>query len=346
MKNNWLTIENQDGEVVLTKCSEDAKGEIVIPDGVTSIEEDAFINCRGLISVVIPNSVRFIGGGAFLGCMGLTSIFIPRNVERIGECAFADCFGLTSIVVDPENKHFDSRNNCNAIIETAENMIIADCKNMIIPKDVTRICVSGYRDCIFELKQKDGDICLEGCPENISLSVGDTVIIPNSITSIAPSAFGFVYEVKTIIIPNSVKNIRDEAFRNCDDLESIIIPDSVTMIGKGIISGCSKLKAIIVSSGNHIYDSRSDCNAIVETASNKLIAGCPKTSIPDSVKCIAQGAFDEIDLPLFVVPESVEVIESDAFGGCYGNIFIPESLANSDIDSSGNCKICAYKTIK
>lgn len=369
MENNWLTIEKQDVEVVLRKCSEDVKGEIVIPDGVTSIDDDAFSDCGGLTSVVIPNSVRFIGSGAFLNCMGLTSIFIPRNVERIGDSAFERCIGLTSIVVESGNKHFDSRDNCNAIIETSEKMIIADCQNTIIPEGVTSICINGWRDCRFEIEQKNGEVCLKDCKlyhyeldemtiPNYITSIGPaafsdsdceylkSIIIPNSVRRIGDRAFAHCFELNSLIFPDSVISIGDEAFASCIKLKSIIIPKNVISIGHGVFSHLHDLTSIVVSSDNPIYDSRDNCNAIVETACNKLIAGCPKTSIPDSVKCIAQGAFDEIDLPLFVVPESVEVIESDAFGGCYGNIFIPESLANSDIDSSGNCKICAYKTIK
>ena len=372
----WFTIEHRGQEVVLIECSKEAKGEIVIPNGVTQIEEyafcriegitsvvipnsvttigiDAFSGCNNLTYVVLPDSVKSIGAGAFGDCSSLTSITIPQSVENIGECAFADCSGLTSIVVEPENKHFDSRNNCNAIIETAENMIIADCKNTIIPKGVTRICVRGYRDCIFEINQRDEDICLEGCPENISLSVGDTVTIPNTITSIAPSAFVLVDEVKTIIIPNSVKIIRDEAFLNCYDLESIIIPDSVTTIGKGVFSGCSKLKSIIVSSGNPIYDSRNSCNAIFETKSNTLIAGCSQSTIPDSIESIVEFAFEHIELPLFVVPESVRNIDNYAFLNSYGSVFVPEKLAKNKQDLFGDddynygddCKVCSYKRL-
>lgn len=376
LENEWLTIEQRDQEVVLIECSIEAKGEIVIPKGVTLIEPNAFRHIEGITSVIIPNSVTTIGAdafsecnnltfvlipnsvkcicaGAFWNCSSLTSITIPQSVKYIGECAFADCSGLSSIVVESGNKQFDSRDNCNAIIETAENMIIADCKNTIIPKGVTRICVEGYRDCIFEINQKDEDICLERCPENISLSVGDTVTIPNTITSIAPSAFGLVDEVKTIIIPNSVKIIRDEAFRNCYDLESIIIPDSVTMIGKGVFSGCSKLKSVIVSSGNPIYDSRSDCNAIIETQSNTLIAGCSQSTIPDSIESIVEFAFEHIELPLFIVPESVKSIDNFAFLNSRGSVFVPEILAKTKQDLFGDddynygddCKVYTYKRL-
>ena len=392
MDEKWLTIEQRDQDVVLTECSKEAKGEIVIPQGVTQIEECAFRRIEGITSVIIPNSVTSIGTGAFFecdnltfvvipnsvknigvdafcGCSSLDSITIPKSVENIGECAFADCSGLSSIVVVSGNKHFDSRDNCNAIIETAENMIIADCQNTAIPEGVTSVCINGWRDCRFEIEQKNGEVCLKDCKlhlyeldemtiPNYITSIGPvafsdsnceylkSIIIPNSVRRIGDRAFAHCFELNSLIIPDSVISIGDEAFAGCMELKSILIPKNVKSIGCGTFSGCHDLTSIMVSSDNPIYDSRDNCNAIVETANNKLIAGCPKTSIPDSVKCIARGAFDEINLPLFVVPESVEVIESDAFGGCYGNVFIPESLANSGIDSSGNCKICAYKTIK
>ena len=390
MENNWLTIENQDGVVVLTKCSNEAKGEIIIPEGVMTIDECAFTGCMDLVSIVIPqsvtkildrafedceglssvvisNSVKSIGNYAFAGCTSLISIIIPQSVDSIGDSAFDDCIGLTSIVVEPGNKFYDSRDNCNAIIETAENIIIADCQKTIVPQGITSICIRGYRKWRFEVEQKKEDVCLKGCEfdwyypaqmtiPNYITSIGpaafldcegiESFIIPNSVKSIGNGAFKLCLELNSLIIPDSVISIGDEAFASCMKLESVIIPKNVTSIGCGVFSNCDGLASIVVSPDNPIYDSRDNCNAIVETASNKLIAGCPKSRIPDSVKCIAQGAFDEIDLSLFVVPESVEVIESDAFGGCYGNIFIPESLANPDIDSSGNCKICAYKTIK
>ena len=98
---------------------------ITIPNSVFRIGSYAFDGCAGLTAITIPNSVTSIGVGAFLGCSSLTSITIGNGVKSIVESAFRNCTGLNSIVVESDNTKYDSRNNCNAIIETATNTLIA-----------------------------------------------------------------------------------------------------------------------------------------------------------------------------------------------------------------------------
>ena len=83
---------------VLVSCH-DARGDVTIPDSVTSIDDWAFQGCTNLTSVTIPDSVTSIGGCAFLGCTGLTSIIIPDSVTSIDSCAFQGCTSLTSVTI-------------------------------------------------------------------------------------------------------------------------------------------------------------------------------------------------------------------------------------------------------
>ena len=85
------------------------------------------------------------------------------------------------------------------------------------------------------------------------------------------------------IIPEGTTTIGGYAFYGCSSLQSITIPESVTEIGKDAFSGCNSLQSIVVAKGNPKYDSREGCNAIIETATNKLIVGCPSTTIPEAV---------------------------------------------------------------
>ncbi len=125
-----------------SQYSNEYTGNVTIPSNVsynsttyrvTSINERAFEECIGLTSITIPNSVTFIDDYAFFRCSNLSNIIIPNSVTNIGEGVFASCPGLISIKVDNNNPIYDSRNNCDAIIETASNTLIVGCKNTIIP---------------------------------------------------------------------------------------------------------------------------------------------------------------------------------------------------------------------
>ena len=239
-----------------SQYSNEYTGEIVIPESVTY---------NGT-----TYSVTSIGHYAFFGCSDLTSITIPNSVTNIGQKVFSYCTGLTSIIVESGNTVYDSRDNCNALIETSTNTLIAGCKNTTIPNSVTSI----------------GSYAFIG---NASLT---SITIPNSVTSIGDYAFRGCTGLTSIIIPNSVISIGGYAFCDCTFLTNITIGNSVTSIGSEAFSFCIRLTSIIVESGNAVYDSRDNCNAIIETSTNTLIVGCKNTTIPNSVTSIGSYAFN------------------------------------------------------
>ena len=349
---------------------------IVIPDSVTSIGDEAFSGCSGLNSIDIPNSVTSIGYSAFYGCSGLTSIVIPDSVTSVGDCAFAEC-NLTNITVSEENQKYDSRNNCNAIIETGNNTLISGCKNTVVSDGVTSIgegaffgcsgltsidipnSVTSISDRAFFRCTKLANITMPNsvtsiddyafyqCTNLASIDIPNSVTsigiyafyqctnlasitIPNSVTSIGNYTFYQCTNLSNITIPNSVTSIGDYAFYQCTNLSNLTIPNSVTSIGNYTFANCN-LTYITVSEENKKYDSRNNCNAIIETGNNTLISGCKNTVVPDGVTSISNGAFYGCSgLTSIDIPNSVTSIGNSAFYGCSGltSIDIPNSVTS------------------
>lgn len=131
-------------------------GDILIPESVihngqtyavTAIAADTFYACFNLSSVSLPNSLVLIGDNAFSFCSSITSIHLPASVNLIVGNAFAGCEALNSITVDEGNERYDSRNNCNAIIETETNTLITGCSSTIIPSSVRTIGKEAFAYC-------------------------------------------------------------------------------------------------------------------------------------------------------------------------------------------------------
>ena len=182
--------------------------KVVIEYGVTSIGSHVFHLCLRLTSITIPNSVTSIGDYAFKNC-NITSITIPNSVTSIGEKVFMDNLRLTSIIVEKDNPKYDSRDNCNAIIETSSNKLILGCKNTVIPNSVTSI----------------GDYAFFGSnltsitiPNSVK-SIGDYAFFDSDLTSItfkrtSPPEFGKeVFYIVNTSIPIYVPSISIDAYK-------------------------------------------------------------------------------------------------------------------------------------
>jgi hypothetical protein len=164
--------------------------------------------------------------------------------------------------------------------------------------------------------------------------------IPNSVKGIGYRAFEDCISLTTITLPNSESYIGSHALSNCKSLTAITIPEKVNDIHQGIFVGCDALNSIHVNSKNSRYDSRNDCNAIIETATNKLIAGCKKTNIPADVIVIAQEAFAlNNSIHSISIPHSVQVIGYGAFYSCQSltSITLPKGISVIDDYAFGGC---------
>ena len=287
------------GSLILPKYVYDAEGNQYF---LTSIGKDAFSGCSGLTSVTIPNFVTSIGQFAFRHCSGLTSITIPNSVTSINNMAFQKCTGINQIEVSSQNTVYDSRDNCNAIINTSTNELIIGCKN---------------------------------------------TVIPNTVTSIGQRAFEFCSGLTSISIPNSVTSIGDWAFQECS-ITSLTIPSSLTTFSYLAFLRCDFIEQIMVETGNSVYDSRDNCNAVIVTSTNELKLGCKNTTIPNTITSIGDNAFDYCSgLTSIMIPNSVTSIGGWAFFGCsrLTSIAIPNSVTTIGSSAFHSCSSLTLVTI-
>ena len=404
---------------------ESVEGHVTIPETangytVVKIGKFAFDNTIKMTSVTIPESVTSIDENAFFNCNGLTSFELPANVVSLGNRALSSLRSVEFLKVAEGNSVYDSRGNCNAIIETTTNKLLFGSKITKIPADVSEIgeyafanldnytftipstvtkiddnafyfCANwalqvehtspleisenvfssmgntttlrvpagskaayaaatgwnsfgtieeGYEGCTFTAKTVEGidmvftildeseKTCqvgyLDGSWENVAVdrdAVNGAVTIPSTyngytVVKIGKHAFNNIWGMTSVTIPETVTYLDDYAFHNCFSLTSLELSASVTDIGNNALSYLSNVTSIKVAEGNTKYDSRGDCNAIIETATNKLLFGCKKTIIPASVTEIGSYAFQSVLYDCIIsIPSTITKIDDYAFGG-------------------------------
>lgn len=340
---------------------------ITIPNSVRSIEDQAFKNCISLSNIMIHDGITQIGERVFDGCQSLTSITIPETLTLMSDRAFMDCSNLRTLNWNAKRCRTTNWGasfwpasiefvNIGERVEYIPKSFLSETniESVILPDSVTELDYNAFSHCPFL----------------------EHVTIGKSINEIKGSYnnFGFYgcHNIKSLtwnaVNPRGSVKIHDksniEQFRIGEDVErlpgyiidgskiqSVTIPSSVTMIANGAFRGCTELTSIVVEPGNTIYDSRGNCNGVIETATNTLVVGCKGTVIPNTVVVIGDDAFtDCTELTEITIPNSVVSIgtttsydynnyPSGAFNGCTGldRIVLPESVVYIGQQAFRNC---------
>ena len=287
-------------------CSE--LTSLVVPNSVTNIDDYAMHSCSSLTNFVIPNSVKRIGKFAFNGCSSISQIVIPHSVVRMGTGVFIKCNSLKRISVDASNPVYDSREGCNAIVETASNTLLVGCKESSIPNSVETIDDYAFYGCsgltslvLPNSVETIGDYAFYGCLELESIGIG------NSVETVGQSAFSNCSSLASLVLPNSVETIGNYAFYGCSALTRLVLPNSITSIGRSVVYACSSLTDLVIPQS---------VTSIGDYAINRC-SSLKSISIPNSVETIGYAAFYGCsELMSVEMGNSVTTIGDGGFGGC------------------------------
>ena len=277
-------------------------GDIVIPSSVTHDGADY--------------SVTRIEGNAFRGSSDLTSLRIPHSITSIGVGIFETCTSLTSINIEEGNPVFDSRDNCNAIIETASNTLIVGCKGSTIPNGVTSI----------------GKNAFYGCTALTSFN------IPNHVVTIGESAFERCSGLTSVAIGNGVTTIGWAAFKDCDNLKMVELNNNALVSKDNSSVSPTPITSIfgsqveeyvigedVLSIGNNAFWGNTNLTSVkmsnsVTSIGENAFEGCSSLAsvdMSDNVTRIGNLAFhDCYNLTSITIPSGVTDIELWTFDGC------------------------------
>ena len=296
------------------------EGGYTIPDGVESINLQAFLGCTKLTEIVIPDSVTYMGPYTFKGCVnlekvtlgsgitaieagtfantGLTSFEIPVGITYIGSGAFESCTELTQVVIPEGVTHIEDR-------------AFADCVELVsapLPKSLVYL----------------GSNVFEGCGKLQSIT------IPDNVTEIGAFAFANCESLTEVIVPGSVQNVGAYAFRGCVNLQKVELPAGVTSIGEGAFEACVNLTEAKLPEGvtEFVYRMFAGCESLetvqipstVVSIGEQTFAQCTgltEVEIPDSVKSLGNRVFAECEnLQTVSFGKGVEEISNALFNDC------------------------------
>ena len=338
------------GNYAFSSCT--TLASINIPKHMSRIENSTFSWCKGLTTVIIPENITSIGSHAFEYCTGLTSFTIPSSVERLGDCFLFECTNIdsiTSFIHDPyeinsnvfwvTHPHFTSA-TLYVPVGTKEKYESTPAWNMF--KKIVELADDSNTDNVSFSDNRVKEICLKNWDAN-----GDGELSKQEAAAVTNLGLVFMENEEITSFDElqyftGLTSIPNNTFRGCSKLKSIVIPVNVSDLGTfHPFFFCSSLSNVIVAEGNSTYDSRDNCNGIIETATNKLVLGTPNMTIPSTVTNIGTAAFaNYTSMTSMTIPNSVKTLSRQAFKDNNGliQITIPGTINSIGDEAFAECK--------
>ena len=351
--------------------------ELVIPNGVTSIKNNAFEGCSGLTSITIPNSVTSIGQEAFDGC-NLDYIYVEgNNPAAINSNSFYDINRTAVIVPDAALNNYrtadvwsdfasriTSNSKYNVVVNTTAEYNTSGILNVIGVDELINIVNIKV---IGTINSYDVILFRDKMPLLKSLDLSETKVVANShaffegnctsANNLGAYTFNGLSKLCSVKLPKDLVAIGNSMFENCSSLRELEIPESVQYIGSNAFYYCSALKAVKMpkemnSIGQNAFYNCSSLKEITipkgikslpDDSWNGLFGNCSKlekVTLPDSLEVIGGGSFKYCsNLKEIKLPPTVRTIGEKAFYGCSSleEIRIPSAVKSIGSQAFSGC---------
>ena len=262
--------------------------ETVKLSGVKTIGQNAFYNCRKLTSVELSENLTTIESGAFQCCVALKNIDIPNKVTKLNDNTFSNCSSLKNVSIGSgctsiSTTAFDGTSSIDRITVSEDNKNYTVVDGVLYNKDMTTL--------VLYPKNRSGEFAVPDTVTTIANSAFDSspnltkVTIGKNVKTIGASAFGECKSLKTVIFEDSdtvQKTICDYAFYKCPVLTTVDFGNAVKSIGNYAFYSCQSLNKLDFSKNS------------VKTIGDYAFTVCKSLEsieFPDSLESIGYGAF-------------------------------------------------------